>query len=297
MNLPPILHRFLLSLVTVPFLVSGAQGASIAPYKDALFAYPATIREDLGGDYRVVAYDEMRDINGRDEVPERRVKGEYLSSANRAERSDLVLDAGGQKIAHVATGKRAGAGFIVIYLHGQGGNRMQGASDLTFGGNFNRIQNLAVRSGGLYLSPDFPDFGSGGLAVVEALASHYLAASPGAGLFLACGSMGGQLCWKAASDPALAGKLSGLLLLGSMWDEGFLRSPAFKVRVPVFFGHGSKDSVFPVERQEAFFRAIRKARPDYPARFVRFETGTHGTPIRMVDWRETLNWMMAARGR
>jgi hypothetical protein len=26
---------------------------------------------------------------------------------------------------------------------------------------------------------------------------------------------------------------------------------------------------------------------------VRFETGTHGTPIRMTDWRETLNWMLA----
>jgi len=29
-------------------------------------------------------------------------------------------------------------------------------------------------------------------------------------------------------------------------------------------------------------------------RFVRFETGTHGTPIRMTDWRETLNWMLSA---
>ena len=34
----------------------------------------------------------------------------------------------------------------------------------------------------------------------------------------------------------------------------------------------------------------------YPARFVRFETGTHGTPIRMTDWRETLNWMLSLAG-
>ena len=26
---------------------------------------------------------------------------------------------------------------------------------------------------------------------------------------------------------------------------------------------------------------------------VRFETGTHGTPIRMTDWRDILNWMLA----
>jgi hypothetical protein len=28
---------------------------------------------------------------------------------------------------------------------------------------------------------------------------------------------------------------------------------------------------------------------------MRFETGTHGTPIRMVDWRQALNWMLSLR--
>ena len=63
-------------------------------------------------------------------------------------------------------------------------------------------------------------------------------------------------------------------------------------RVPVYFGHGSRDTVFAIADQEAFFRGLR-ALNGYPSQFVRFETGTHGTPIRMVDWRETLNWMLA----
>ena len=50
----------------------------------------------------------------------------------------------------------------------------------------------------------------------------------------------------------------------------------------MFFGQGSRDTVFPVEKQEAFFRSIMAKSPGYPARFVRFETGTHGTPIRMT---------------
>jgi pimeloyl-ACP methyl ester carboxylesterase len=107
--------------------------------------------------------------------------------------------------------------------------------------------------------------------------------------------MGGGLCWKLAADKAVAAKLSGLLLLGSHWDDTFLASPAFRRRVPVFFGQGSNDKVFPVEKQEAFYRSILKKAPGYPARFVRFETGSHGTPIRMTDWRETLNWMLAAK--
>ena len=39
---------------------------------------------------------------------------------------------------------------------------------------------------------------------------------------------------------------------------------------------------------------LRAGKGGYPARFVRFETGTHGTPIRMTDWRDTLNWMLSA---
>ena len=106
--------------------------------------------------------------------------------------------------------------------------------------------------------------------------------------------MGGGLCWLLAKNAQIAPRLSGLILLGSHWDDTFLGSAAFKRKVPVFFGQGSKDTVFPVDKQEAFFRQIRTKSPGYPARFVRFETGSHGTPIRMTDWRETLNWMMAA---
>jgi pimeloyl-ACP methyl ester carboxylesterase len=107
--------------------------------------------------------------------------------------------------------------------------------------------------------------------------------------------MGGALCWKLAARNDTGRRIGGLLLLGSLWDESFLASPAFRRHVPVFFGQGSKDPVFAVEKQEAFFRSIiakSKAYP-YPTRFVRFETGTHGTPIRMTDWRDTLNWMLS----
>jgi hypothetical protein len=40
---------------------------------------------------------------------------------------------------------------------------------------------------------------------------------------------------------------------------------------------------------------IRRRSPGYPTKFMRFETGTHGTPIRMVDWRKALDWMLSLR--
>jgi hypothetical protein len=283
----------ILALLFVFPLASDAGAQALKPFKDELFAYPGILSSEAGGAYLVVDYSEARDINQRDQVPERRVRAKYVSTGVRKVQKDLALKTDKGTIKHVAVGKTERARIITIYLHGQGGSRKQGVDDFTFGGNFNRIKNLMAANGGLYLSPDFSDFGDKGAAEIAALVSHYAEKSPEAKIFVACGSMGGMLCWQLASNKAIAGRLSGLLLLGSLWDDGFFSSAAFKTKVPLFFGQGSRDTVFPVEKQEAFYRSIIAKSPGYPARFVRFETGTHGTPIRMTDWRETLNWMLS----
>ena len=113
---------------------------------------------------------------------------------------DLALKTDAGTIRHFAVGRTEGARIITIYLHGQGGNRKQGVDDFTFGGNFNRIKNLMAANGGLYLSPDFSDFGDKGAAEIAALIGHYAEKSPGAKIFVACGSMGGALCWQLAAE-------------------------------------------------------------------------------------------------
>lgn len=267
-----------------------AEAQALKPYKEQLFAYPGVLSRE--GGHMVVDYSEARDIDQRDEVPERRAQGKYVSLGVRKAQKDLTLKTDGGAIRHYAVGRTEAARFIVFYLHGQGGSRKQGVEDFTFGGNFNRLKNLAVANGGLYVSPDFPDFGDGGVRDVGRLIAHYAASSPGAPVIVACGSMGGQLCWGLANGKDAA-RLSGLMLLGSLWDDAFRSSSAFKRKLPVFFGHGSNDTVFAVDKQEKFYRSLGAG---YPARFVRFETGTHGTPIRMTDWRDVLNWMLAGAG-
>lgn len=291
------LMRLRSTLVATLLLVTpnAAGAAGLSSFKDDLFAYPATLSTSDGGDYRVVDYREQRDIDQRDEVPERRVKKKYVSLGVRREQQDLKLRSDAGDVRFYAVGKTEGASIITVYLHGKGGSRKQGVDDFTFGGNFNRIKNLMADNGGLYLSPDFSDFDDRGASEVAALIDHYASASPGAKVFVACGSMGGLICWKLAGNERIAARLSGLLLLGSVFDEDFPKTPAFKRKVPVFFGHGSRDTVFAVEGQEAFYRSLRAAKGGYPTRFVRFETGTHGTPIRMTDWRDTLNWMLSVR--
>jgi len=272
--------------------VACAQG-SLPPFKDDVFAYPGVLSSADGGDYKIIDYNEMRDINGRDSVPEKRVKDSYVSLKARAYQKDVTFQTAAGPVKAMVAGKQQGASFIVIYLHGRGGNRLQGMNDFTFGGNFNRVKNLAALNGGLYVTPDFKDFATTGEAQIAGLIEALKASSPSAPLILSCGSQGGSLCWRIASNEKAGGELAGLILLGSLWDDGFFTSATFKRRVPVFFGHGSRDPVFAIDRQEAFYREIRKRAPGYPVQFRRFESGNHGTPIRMTDWREMLNWILA----
>jgi len=67
--------------------------------------------------------------------------------------------------------------------------------------------------------------------------------------------------------------------------------------VPIYIGRGTADAIFARTGVAAFQAKVRKASPGYPVRFAAFDTGVHGTPIRMVDWRLVLNWMLEVDGR
>lgn len=263
----------------------------LKPYKDALFAYPAIVGDASNPLDLLVDYQELRDINARDEVPERRVKGSYISRAPSKFEKDLKIETPIGSLTTIATGIQDNAAFIIVYLHGQGGSRRQGSNDYTFGGNFNRVKNLSVLNSGLYLTPDFTDFGDKGAEQVKSIILTFLGKSPNTKLVIACGSMGGFLCHRLARDADLSGNMSGMLFLGSFPDETLKTSRAFKAGMPVFIGHGSDDVTSAVVGMEAFAQDLRKVGGQSQVMLHRFATGTHGTPLRMTDWRLVLNWM------
>ncbi|MDX5594679.1 alpha/beta hydrolase [Pseudovibrio sp. SPO723] len=275
-------------------LATSALAFSLGPYKDPLFAYPGILDQSADGSLVVVDYQIERDLRGRDQVPERRVKSDYVSHKPSWSERDTSVTVNGQRLAHIRVGKpSAETRVITLYLHGKGGNRHQGANDNTFGGNFNRIKNLMIRNDGVYISPDFNGFEQQGLNEIAGLIATYKAEAPNASVFVACGSMGSLLCYRLAQSPDTASLVDGLLFLGGATDETLLTSAAVKRRVPIFFGHGSEDRVYDWTRQHALFLKVKKLPGAYPVRFALFQSGSHGTPIRMLDWRRTLNWMLA----
>ncbi len=282
----------------ISVLLAGAtctNGAEVAPFKDALFAYPAILEQTDGGRRLVINYNELRDINDRDTEPERHVRRQYVLPLPNGAEQDVTINIAGKPLKFMQVGRPIGASIIVAYLHGKGGDRKQGQNDARFGGNFNRIRNLMLANGGLYVTPDFSDFGDRGKDEVKAVLEFAIKESPYAKVFVACGSMGGFICHRLAADSEFAPKLSGMLLLGSFPDPNFQKSAFFKSKRPLFVGHGGGDKTSPIEGMEAFYAAIRKASPRYPVWLHRFETGSHGTPVRMSDWRLALNLMLAGR--
>jgi pimeloyl-ACP methyl ester carboxylesterase len=269
----------------------------LAPYKDELFAYHTVLESGHEGGYRKVEYDRMRDLIDRDAVVGEKVEAAYVSLEPQAAGADLVLELGGATIRYVGVGATDGAAkAIVIFVHGRGTDRFSGTNDWIHGGNFNRIKNLMVQNGGLYLSPSFPDFNQKGADTVAALLLHYAALSPDAPVFLACASWGGKICWRLVGDPGVGPLVSGLIFLDSDMNEGFIErakrlDPAH--RVPIHISNSMGDKTIGWRGQRRFFLAMKEAVPDYPVKFVLFSAGSHGISMRMTDWRETINWMLS----
>jgi len=281
------LLALLVPLAAVP---ANAQEGPIKPFKDELFSRMTVLQSSDGGAYEVIDYQEMRDINGRDREPERRVKDEYVSLGVRGSQQNETLELAGRRLDVTRVGQAEGAAFTVIFIHGRGGDRRLGVNDYTFGGNFNRLKNLAAGNGGIYYSPSVTSFDDKGVADIAALIRYAFDRSSGRPVILACASMGGFICQGISRDAQAVRYLKGVALLGGPPDPGLPKSALAKRKLPIYFAHGGSDSVYKSEDQAAVYRKLKAAR--YPTRFTLFATGSHGTPIRMVDWRKVLNFLL-----
>ena len=265
----------------------------LKPYKERIFKYRKPIESKHNGGFLRIPYDVKKDINQRDELPVRKVKGYYVSTRPKSKQQDLSLSANGRKVTYFAVGKLAGnARMTVIFLHGRDGSRHLGFDDDKFGGNFNRVKNLMFRNEGIYISADFADFKQSGMQDVRAIIEKYRPLTRGP-LVVACGSMGSFLCWRLAQNARAASKIDGLVIMGGFPNNSFLNGRAVKskaARIPILLAHGSIDSVYSWKDTYNFYNRLRKV-AGYPVRYVLFDTGKHGTPVRMIDWRDTLNWI------
>ena len=118
------------------FAGNPARSEALQRFKDALFSTQTVLESRDGGDFEVIDYQELRDINGRDQIPERRAKSKYVDLGVKRQQSNetLRLPSGNLDVARV--GKADGAAFTVIFIHGRGGAPRGGVAPPRGGGDF-----------------------------------------------------------------------------------------------------------------------------------------------------------------
>lgn len=263
----------------------------LKPFKDDLFAYPGILEMRDNGDWIKVDYSKKRDIYGRDEVPLAKVKGKYISRWGSFNDDFETATLEGRNVDVYHAGPIRNQNFTVIFVHGRGVDNKLAANDYRFGGNFNRLKNLAVKNNGAYMAPTIKSFDEVGVADTVALIHTVQASAPGKPVVIACASMGAIICAGVARNPATAAMLKGIMILGGAPDPQFSTTAAHDLKVPLVITHGSWDYVYKWQDQESIYNKLHAE--GYPVRFVLFETGKHGSPIRMTDWRSELNWIFA----
>jgi predicted esterase len=106
--------------------------------------------------------------------------------------------------------------------------------------------------------------------------------------------MGGQFCWSLLAEDQVVGAVAAVVMLSANNPPTrveAMRKAAGRRTIPLLIGHGTRDKVFGWDAAKALYEGLHHG--GYPVRFVSFEAGNHGTPLRMIDWRDSLNWLLA----
>ncbi len=286
---------FVCTILVISGVAHTAKAQTLKPFKDDLYSLKnrKVLEARDGGSYKRYVFGDQ-DVNGRDKVAGKVAKDNRVDlGILKSQRIVNISGDGGSQVETYEVGDPKNAGFAVVFVHGGGGNKDIGANDVSFGGNFNRLKNLVNVNGGVYYSPTV-----GAAYDVQTLIRHVRTQSPNAKVVLVCGSAGAFACWDSARNPQTSQAMAGLIFLGGTDTLPGLENSNFAgSRLPIIFSHGSKDPIVPPKEYEEHYKALKKMDPKYPVQMQIFEGGKHGTPIRMIDYKESLQWILAENAK
>ena len=201
---------------------------------------------------------------------------------------DVCLNLGDSCLDTFQVGSLTDAKFAVIFVHGSiHYKKYLGVNDVGFGGNFNFLKNLVLSNDGVYFSPSFQLIPSE-VKLMRKLISHIKNHSPQAKIAFACGSSGMVIC-SGIIKQSQSMNVDGLIFLGGSTPPKFdLALPFFEKKTPMIIAHASYDGW---ERMKRYYDSVKKIDSRYPIQFQLYHGGVHGTPIRMINWLNSLNYL------
>lgn len=262
-------------------------------FKDELFNRKWDIIENkYNWDYKVISYSQKRDLEERDEISVDKVWDEYVKIISKKDRKDIrEFDMEYIQTKNNKT-NNDNIKYIVLYFHWMAWNKTWWAKDYTFWWNFNRIQNLAIENQMVYISPTLKDFNNKWVKDIYELIKRKQNEFRNAKIILTAGSSWWTLLWNLVNinNWELTKDIRGIMLLGSVIDYNF--NNVLENRIPIYIAHWNRDSSISYKEKEIYYNQIKKIIKDYPIKVEIFDRWIHWTPIRMLDWRKSINWIL-----
>jgi len=298
-----LLTILLLLSITIPITINAKENIIVLKwFKDELFSYKSIIKSNYNDSYNLIKYNQKIDLEDRDEVDEKIASKIYVTEIPKEYKIKKTLRLSKNidyiEVSKLTSKNKINAKFVVIYLHGMWGNLYQGVNDYSFWWNFNRIQNLALVNSWSYISTDFSNFWDKWASEIKNLILYKKTEMPQAKIILACGSSWWDICWRLAKEtmPQTNGNkkplLDWMVIVGSNNDYTFLSKINDWIKIPIYMAHWEKDKSIPVKNQLWFFEKIKKEYNTYPIKIDIFTNWTHWTPIRMIDWKKALTYLL-----
>lgn len=264
--------------------------------KDKLFEYRNILEKWTNDDYVKVDYVEKIDLYERDIEPVDKVKEEYIdiSYIEKWYEKEEKINISWKELTYFIAKKDDNIDKLVIYIHWWWWNRFQGMSDYTFGWNFNRVKNLMIHNTGAYISPDFSNFWYKGQNEIHKIILNQKEKNKNLkNVFIACGSSGWEVCWGLFNNEEFNKDINWIILVWSSVNYWFFNNKEIKKRlIPIFLGHWTNDKQIWYQWHTNFFNKIKQENINYPIKLHLYNTWVHWTPIRMINWKETIEWML-----
>ena len=259
-------------------------------YSQAAAEYPPASRSPLiewdDPDFLNILYKKEIHLYEWDE----RRRDSWIRKIDENLQRDICLDLGDDCLDTFQVGSIPNAKFAVIFVHGAIDYKKElGVTDIGFGGNFNFLKNLVLGNGGVYFSPSF-NLSHSEVGLMQKLISHIKSLAPQAKIAFACGSSGMVICSGIARNQEEM-DVDGLIFLGGGGTPRLNEDlPFFANRTPMIIAHASYDSW---ESMKRFYDSVKEMDTQYPIQFQLYHGGVHGTPIRMINWQRSLNYLFS----
>lgn len=263
-------------------------------FKDDLFSYKWVLEEKLDWNWRLIQFSMKEDVEDRDEIDVDKVFEHYIDRKTEEYREIKWLYWVEWFSYYEVTDrnqKDEDKKLVVLYFHWKWWNKTWWINDETFWWNFNRIQNLMIENSWVYITTDtelWVKSENNHWKLLKHLKTKYKNAK----IILIWWSNWWIMLWKLLNNKEYNKFIDWIILSWTILDENkswYSTDFLIKNRIPVYIAHWNKDHIQFWEK-EIFLKSFLSQW--WLWKVVIFNWWIHGTPIRMIDYKEAINWMI-----